>query len=306
MRRTLEQIISLPLVGLLMLLSLLPMRALHVVSSGVAFLLNRVFRYRRQVALNNLRRSFPEMNEQQVLATLNQFYIHLSDVFVETVKLLTLPQKHFHRHCAITPQGRELIQTYYSRKQSVVCLFGHYGNWEWSGLPFGNDLKILPVPVYKPLKNKVVDWLVRRIRSRFAHKLIPVNNVLRNLIQLFQEGKPLGVGLIADQSPNPRQAFWMPFMNQDTAVNSGPEKLAEKLKLPVIYYSIRKVRRGYYVMDFEEITARPQDLPEEALTKKFIHLLERDIRSTPPFYLWSHNRWKHRRPAKAGTPAVDR
>lgn len=305
MRRTLEHIISLPLVGLLMLLSLLPLRVLLGLSTGVTFLLDRVFGYRKAVVLQNLRRSFPEMDEQQIRSVSRQFYLHFSDIFLETIKLLSASGKSIRRYYAVSPRGQELIQSYYERNQSVVSLFGHYGNWEWSGLPFSNELKILPVPVYKPLKNKVFDWLMRRIRSRFAHDLMPLKTVLRSLIKLFREGRPIGVGLIADQSPDPRQAFWMPFMNQDTAVNSGPEKLARQLKLPVVYYSIRKERRGYYTMDFEEITPRPQDLPEEELTKKFMALLERDIRSTPPYYLWSHKRWKHRRPAGAGNPAGD-
>lgn len=295
MRRTLEHIISLPLAGLLMLLSLLPLRVLLGLSSGVAFLLDRVFGYRKAVVLQNLRKSFPEMDEQQIRSVSRQFYLHFSDIFLETIKLLSASGKSIRGYYAVSPRGKELIRSYYDRNQSVVSLFGHYGNWEWSGLPFANELKVLPVPVYKPLKNKVFDWLMRRIRSRFAHELMPVNTVLRSLIKLFREGRPIGVGLIADQSPDPRQAFWMPFMNQDTAVNNGPEKLARQLKLPVVYYSIRKERRGYYTMDFEEITPRPQDLPEEELTKKFMALLERDIRSTPPYYLWSHKRWKHLR-----------
>jgi Kdo2-lipid IVA lauroyltransferase/acyltransferase len=295
MRRTLEHIISLPLVALLMLLSILPLRALLVLSRGVAFLLDRVFGYRKAVVLENLRRAFPELDEQQIRTVSRQFYLHFSDIFLETIKVLSVSGKTIRRYYSVSARGKALLQSYYESKQSVVCLFGHYGNWEWSGLPFRNELQILPVPVYKPLKNKVFDWLMRRIRCRFAHELIPLKNVLRTLLRLFREGRPVGVGLIADQSPDPGQAFWMPFLNQDTAVNSGPEKLARQLKLPVIYYSIRKERRGYYTMDFEEISARPQDLPEEELTRKFMALLERDIRSTPPWYLWSHKRWKHQR-----------
>ena len=306
MRRTLEHIISLPVVGLLMLLSLLPLRMLLGLSTGIAFLLDRVFGYRKAVVLQNLRRSFPEMDEQALHSVCRQFYLHFSDIFLETIKVLSVSARGVRKYYSIAPGGKALIQAYFEQKQSVVCLFGHYGNWEWSGLPFKNELQILPVPVYKPQKNKVFDWLMRRIRSRFAYELIPLKTVLRSLIKLFREGRPIGVGLIADQSPDPRQAFWMPFMNQDTAVNSGPEKLARQLKLPVVYYSIRKERRGYYTMDFEEITARPQDLPEEELTKKFMALLERDIRSTPAYYLWSHNRWKHQRSAGKGTPAANR
>lgn len=295
MRRTLEHIISLPLAGLLMLMSLLPLRVLLGMSTGFAFLLHKVFRYRRKVVVENLHRSFPAMSEAEIRVVAKQFYLHFSDIFLETIKLLSVTDRTISRYYTLTPRAKELLRDYYTRNQSVVCLFGHYGNWEWSGLPFRFELPLLAVPVYKPQKNKVFDWLMRRIRSRFAHELMPLKNVLRILLRLFREGRPLGVGLIADQSPDPRQAYWMTFMNQDTAVNSGPEKLARQLKLPVAYYSIRKERRGYYIMDFEEITPKPQDLPEGELTRRFMALLERDIRSTPPYYLWSHKRWKHQR-----------
>lgn len=295
MRRTIEHILTIPLAVILALVSLLPWRVLFWLSRGMAFLLYHVIGYRKKVVLQNLRHAFPTKTEAEIRAICRDFFLHFSDTSFETIKLLSVSKKSICRHYALSPAGLALVDGYYQRGESFICIFGHFGNWEWSGPAFRHGLRSRSAFAYRPLKNKVFNWLMLRIRSRFAHAMMPLSKVARMLIGMQKQGSPLVIGLIADQSPNPRQAYWMNFMNQDTAVNNGPEKLARRKNLPVVYFSIRKERRGFYRMEFEEIADQPAQLPEEEVTRRFMALLERDIRSAPAHYLWSHRRWKHRR-----------
>ena len=97
-------------------------------------------------------------------------------------------------------------------------------------------------------------------------------------------------------TPPPDRAFWTTFMNQDTPVFFGTEKIAQKLGYPVIYVGIERVRRGHYVMRFEELVIDPANSGEGDISLAHTRRLEADIQRLPTFWLWSHRRWKHRRP----------
>lgn len=103
-------------------------------------------------------------------------------------------------------------------------------------------------------------------------------------------------GFIGDQTPNGRNLnFWMRFLNQDTPVLLGTERIARKYNIPVVSVRMRKVKRGYYEVEFVDVCANPSELPQGKLTEMHTRLLESFIQEEPEFWLWSHKRWKHKR-----------
>jgi KDO2-lipid IV(A) lauroyltransferase len=100
---------------------------------------------------------------------------------------------------------------------------------------------------------------------------------------------------IADQSPNPNKAHWMDFLNQDTAVFTGTEKIAQKLQYPIVFVSIKKISRGYYTLKAECLQNPPYNEKEGEITEKHTKKLESDIIEQPETWLWTHKRWKHQR-----------
>ena len=103
---------------------------------------------------------------------------------------------------------------------------------------------------------------------------------------------------VADQTPAPENAHWMTFLNQDTAVFKGTEVIARKLDYPVIYVSVIRKKRGLYAFHSELLVEHLQDLSENDLTEMHTRRLEQDIIKHPETWLWSHRRWKHKRPEK--------
>ena len=86
------------------------------------------------------------------------------------------------------------------------------------------------------------------------------------------------------------------FLQQETPVFKGTEKIARKLNYPVIYVSTKRIRRGYYELIFEELERKPNGTMEEEITKLHTYRLEKDIQAQPAIWLWSHRRWKHKKP----------
>ena len=75
------------------------------------------------------------------------------------------------------------------------------------------------------------------------------------------------------------------------------DRLAARFKCPVVYVSIKRVRRGYYEIELTELYDGDSPLPvdEFPITDAFVRHLERDIKAAPEQYLWTHRRWKHKR-----------
>lgn len=173
---------------------------------------------------------------------------------------------------------------------------GHLGSWELGGGYFSQlPLHQLYV-IYHPLANKYYDRLFYRMRTRLGTKLYPMKGTFRGMIKNRKE--VTATAFIADQTPSPGNAHWMTFMNQDTAVFKGTETIARKLDYPVIYMSVIRENRGQYKLHSELLAEHPQELSENELTELHTRRLEQDIINYPETWLWSHRRWKHKRPAK--------
>jgi KDO2-lipid IV(A) lauroyltransferase len=178
----------------------------------------------------------------------------------------------------------------------VIMMMGHYGNWEWfsSAGSFFRDANIYQV--YRPLKNNTFDRLFLRLRSRFGARCIPKNDTLREIIRLKREDERAGVVLIADQTPSRNNLhYWTTFLNRDTPMLTGAERIARKLDIPVVFIDVRKPARGFYTVEFKLITDSPRLTPENWITEQYARLMENCILRNPAYWLWTHKRWKYNR-----------
>ena len=132
------------------------------------------------------------------------------------------------------------------------------------------------------------------MRTRLGNKLYAMNDTMKGMLR--DRGQVTATAFIADQTPPPEGAFWTTFLNQDTPVFFGTEKIARKLGYPVVYVGVERTGRGHYAMRFEELTAEPGGTGEGTISLLHTRRLEEDIRRLPAFWLWSHRRWKHKRP----------
>ena len=274
-------------------IALLPFPVLYLLSDVLFFFIYRVFGYRKGVVVSNLRKSFPEKSDAEIKRITYDFYHWFCDLIVETLKTLTIsPAKVRER---VSFEGTELLRTYANRKQSIIVVLGHFGNWELAGARYSAEEGIPPLYViYHPLHNKGFDRLMYHMRTRHGTKLYTMRETSKAMLR----DRPLltATAFIADQTPSPDRAFWTSFLGQDTPVFFGTEALARKLGYPIVYISITRPRRGYYRMVAETLVVDPLGMPEGAITEAHTQRLERDIRIHPDLWLWTHRRWKHKRP----------
>lgn len=275
---------------LLMLVASLPFRALYLFSD-VMSLVFRVIGYRRKVILTNLRASFPEKSESEIRTIATRYYRHMCDVIVESLKAMKMDEAETREHATMKPP--DWLNQLYNENRSIIVVTGHFGNWEWASACFMLNSPYDLSVIYRPLSNEHFDKLVARMRSRFGIKIIAEGRTLREMAAARK--LVTATAFVADQSA-PRDAYWTTFLNQDTSIYIGPEKLAKKFNFPVVYVNMHKLRRGYYEMAVELLCENPAETEDGAISEAFARRLERDILASPVTWLWSHKRWKHKRP----------
>ena len=223
------------------------------------------------------------------------FYHWFCDYLVESVKLLTISRDELKRRMVF--RGTELIDETVAGGQSCAVYLGHYCNWEWiTSLPLWVTPQAQCGQIYHVLENPVFDRLFLRLRQRQGAICIPMAETLRRIIQYRQQKKQLVIGYISDQVPFWNNIHhWCQFLNHDTPVLTGTERLARQTGHAVFYLDVRRLRRGYYEATFKLITREPKAMGDYAITDIYFRMLEESIRREPACYLWTHNRWKRTR-----------
>jgi KDO2-lipid IV(A) lauroyltransferase len=181
-----------------------------------------------------------------------------------------------------------------SDNKSLIAVLGHFGNWEWGGLSLSINSPMTVYSVYRPLSNPYFDRFMLRTRSRFGIHLVEMEDIYRTLLRLKEPSISI---FIADQSPpNTKATYWTTFLSQDTPVFLGVEKIAQRLKYPVVFLYSLRVKRGYYRIGCKLLAEDVSQLKgEHEITELHTEFLEQLIREYPDQWLWSHKRWKHKK-----------
>jgi len=267
---------------------LLPMWVLYLISSFFAFLMFRLIPYRKNVVTQNLSRSFPEKSKEERTILVQDFYRCFTDNVVEIIKSFSITPEQQMRKVSVT--GIELIHEQLRNNKHVIISMGHCGNWEILNI-LSHQTSVNMYAVYKPLRNKTVDKLFLRLRSRFGMELISSKSIVRHL--LSNKGNPSVYFFIADQCPRVvEEKYRLEMLNQRTSMFSGVEKLACLTDAAVMYMHVIRSCRGKYAITYKPISMNPKETKETEIIKHYALLLEQNIQERPSDWLWSHKRWK--------------
>lgn len=285
--------------GWIKLHALLPMRALYLLSDVLYPLIYYVARYRLKVVRRNLAASFPEKSERALHQLERRFYRHFADYIVETIKLAHISLEELQQRALL--KNPELVDQLMEKGHTCLILtMGHYGNWEWFSGSTSRFKDSRIYQIYRPLKSKAVDTLFISLRTHFGSFGIKKQETVRDMIRLRQEKTRSVVIFLADQTPSRANLhYWTSFLHQDTAILTGPERIARKLDLPVIFLDTKVERRGYYSVEMRLITEHPRETPENYITEQYTRELERMILRDPAYWLWTHKRWKYKHETQA-------
>ena len=274
----------------------------HVVQNFIFFLLYHCLHYRRKVVMANLEKSFPDKSAKELHTIERGFYVTLAEMFVDTFNAAHLPER----------KAKDLFRVHESqfsgfraetKGRDWIALTAHLGCWEYCAFWGSYDPTTVVISVYHPLHSKVIDAFYKRLRRWPNTTTVPMRECMRYYLRNRGQlpGKNFVVGLIADQNPPLRpDSHWFRFLNQDTVFFDGAEKLALKCHLPVYFISMERARRGCYDVRIEQIYDGVEEVAPNEITGRYVRKLEQEIIDHPDLWMWSHRRWKHKRPAADG------
>jgi Kdo2-lipid IVA lauroyltransferase/acyltransferase len=280
--------------GINWIITLLPLRILYI-SSDLLFLLLYYFpSYRKKIVAENLRNSFPEKSEKEIAIISRKFYRHLADLFIETLKLTHFSNKEINKRFRIN--NPELFEHLYNSGLDVAVAYSHYNNWEWLSAFLPKYTKYRCIGVYKPLQNKMFNNFINNNRIKYKGELAPMKMVVRRIVENRNNNIRGLYGFMSDQTPAKTLIeYYTDFLNQETPVFLGIEKIAAKYNMAIVFLNIQKVRRGYYDLTIELLFENSRDLPKYLVTNTHVKRLEEVIREKPEYWLWTHRRWKYKK-----------
>ncbi|WP_114751466.1 lysophospholipid acyltransferase family protein [Pleomorphovibrio marinus] len=276
------------------LISYFPISILYLLTDFLFLIAYYVLGYRKKVVTENIAFAFPEKSEKERTKIQKKFYRNLTDSFAETLKLLTLPKEEINKRYAC--ENLHLITGPISEGKIIVGYQAHFFNWEGHVLTMSTYLEGLCEVVYLKLNTPFFDRFMRALRGRFGATLTERNQFVKQFIA--QKNRPRLIALAADQRPQFSEIrYWSKFMHRDAAFFEGGEKLAKRFNCQVIYGEVGKIKRGHYRFTYHVLANPPYDgEPTNSITEKYIKAIEKNIQDFPDLYLWSHNRWKEKKP----------
>lgn len=280
----------------LKVLGKLPFSLLYILSDFLYFIIRYLIAYRSDVIKENIKRAFPDKSDTQIVQLRNRFYKYFCDVFIETMKLYQMSAKEMEQHVSF--KGLDELNRFAENGKSVIVLAYHHQNWDWgSYLQTLATHKVLMV-YNKMRRNKPMDDFLLHAREKWGGQAVQMGRAAKMAFDLEKKEIPTLLWLVADQSALPDQGMWALFFGHEAAFFSGPEKIARKYNQAVFFQRVRRISRGKYEYEFTLMIEEPLKANPGDILLKYIHNMEKAIKENPEYYLWSHKRWKHKRPGE--------
>jgi len=276
---------------LLNMLSLLPLFVLYRLADAFYVVIFYIFGYRRKVVQENLTNAFPEKTLTEINAIKKRFYKFLASLFIEVIKIKSISKRALNKRVKF--KNSDLVEAYLKNSESVLFCSSHYGNYEWVCMAIGLHFSGTHFPIYKPLSSEAFDNWFLKMRSKFGNQMVSMRQTLRAI--QANKYQPTMFTFGSDQAPSKDESnYWTTFLNQESAIQLGLEKIAKKTNRPVFYLKINYLKRGYYEVDCVPICLNPSKTAEFEITKMHTIFLEDMIKEAPAYWLWSHRRWKYK------------
>ena len=277
--------------SLFKIIGVLPFPIIYLISDFIAFFLKKIVRYRIDVVYENIKKTNLGLSDKEISSHVDEFYTHFSDVFFEMIKLDNMNKKQISEKFIL--KNTDLINGYFKKNKSVILMASHYGGFEWcTTLDYFFKHKV--VAIYTPLKDKILNSIVYKSRSKHGIKLVQRTGSINEIINIEKSKGNFIYGLAADQSPQIRTInYWTSFFGVETLFFTGSERLAKELRIPVVFGEMKKINRGKYEMEFKLIADDPIKLQDKEITEIYKGMVENQVKNNPSYYFWTHRRFKH-------------
>lgn len=275
--------------GLLYLLSHLPLKAIWLLGALLGSLLYYVFPSRARVVRTNIARCFPELDKVAVRRLARRNLRETAQAILASGIAWWAPAERLAK--LVTLRNEDILEQALKGDKPVILLVGHFAAIEIGGMYLASRRPI--IDIYRKPRNALLDAFVRRCRTRFN---------MGTLVEFFEGIKPVLRALklgetfyyLPDQDFGRKRSVFVPFFGIQTATLPALGKIAKLANAVVIPCFTRQLPRGagYEVIFKAAVQDWPQD--ELAAAAKMNRVIEAAVREMPEQYFWLHKRFKTR------------
>ncbi len=276
--------------GVLRLVTLLPLKAQFKLGSWFGGMLYKIAPSRRRVVEINIALCFPEKSPEQQQALVKQHFYSLGVMLPEMGLSWWASERRLSSLVEI--EGLEFLVQALSQDRGVLLLGAHFTTLEIGLFLLSAETQMPICGMYRPHKNAVIEFFMRRGRERYLNELIPRDDI-RGLIRSLKQNKL--VWYAPDQVYQDKGWQMIPFFGVPASTNLSTSRIAKLSKASVIpFASYRKANgEGYKLVIKAPLSDFPSD-DEIADATRMHQVFEESIRQQPAQYFWIHKRFKNR------------
>lgn len=288
--------------------SKLPLCVHYFNSHILAFIMEKLVKYRVGITEMNLRNAFPGKDENWIKKTSHAFYLHLSRIFVEAIWFggCRPGDGRLRKSALVKMLNPEVPAAAWENGNGVIIFSAHTGNWELSGgickynySQIENHITednycVVYLRQTTPFWNDVlhVNRLAALDRPKEYKGYLESREFIRYALSHADERNFYNV--IGDQRPyvHSGKPVSITFMHQDCNAMTAGAAIANKLGMAVIYQRMKENEKGHgYTLEYVKICDDASKEKPEDIIRRYFKLLEEDLEAQPYNYLWTHRRW---------------
>jgi KDO2-lipid IV(A) lauroyltransferase len=248
----------------------------------------------RQRALENLRASYPDKDEQWYNTVGQKSCESVVMLAVDVLFTPRLVRKDNWRQYSRF-KNAERAKWLSQENKGLIFVGAHYGNFEIIGYMLG----LFGFNVYsiaRPLDNPFISRYLYGVRERAGQKIIDK----KGAAELFDKVASTGATMcfVADQDAGDKGIF-VDFFGRKASTYKSIGLLALTNNIPIVIGCGRRIdNRFFFEIGVQRIIFPDEwadkDDPLRWVTAEYTKALEDSIREDPTQYWWLHRRWKHR------------
>jgi Kdo2-lipid IVA lauroyltransferase/acyltransferase len=263
-----------------------------------------VMKKHRMRAMTNLRASFPEKSDAELIPIAKRSLQHFMELVMDTFftpRLIHVETYHKFVHL----NGLESTLRHILHQRGAIMITGHYGNWEVLGFTMAT-LGFETYSIARPIDNPHIDQWLLGVRERRGQIILSKRGVTATAQDVLAKRGVLAA--LADQDAG-RKGLLVPFFGRPASTYKSFGLWAMEYQVPIIVgYARRRQDTFEFDIGISDII-HPEDWqnqPNELryITERYTAAIEKFVREDPTQYLWIHRRWKTRpKEEMAGTVA---
>ena len=277
-------------VGLFWLLHWLPLQVTRAIGGVLGRVLYVFGHERREVAKINLRLCFPDKSEAEIDHLARAHVIAFSCAALDRVFAWWSSAARLRRLCRVT--GIEHLKDPAGRP--VIMLCPHFVGLDAAATRLSMD--VLACTVYSTQKNKVINRLLYRGRTRFNETImLSRQDGMRKIVKALKDGYPFFY--LPDQDFGPKESIFVPFFGVQAATIPALSRLVRLTGACVVPVIVRQVATGYDV----EVMPPWENFPGASVEEDTAYMnrfIESQVLRMPEQYFWLHKRFKTRPPGE--------